>query len=135
MLFLRPQHVMLFNQALDGVSAVVVDREASRVALEWSDAGPHVVFADAPELKVTIRVTRALTRDEATPARPGDTGPLVFRVGAGADDAGVRLFSATVVVMGVRHSLKSEGGARQEIEMVAVSSGAPDPIAETVEAL
>lgn len=131
MLFLNPMSVTLLGKTLDNVTALAVERLATKAVVEWSDGGPHPVFADAPEQKTTITLTRVVAQDEATPARPGDQGALTFRVGAGADDAGNRSYTATVVVMGVGYDLTAKAGAKQTIEMVAVASaGGTDPVAE-----
>ena len=58
MLWLNPTEVHLLGVALDGVLAVSVDRFATRTAEERGDLGPHVVFVDAPEQRVSVRVRR-----------------------------------------------------------------------------
>lgn len=136
MVFLNPASVTLLGKTLDGVTLVLVDRRATKLALERGDLGPHCVFADAPEQRVVVRVERAVSADEAAPAKPGEQGALAFRTGVGSDNAGVRSYSATVVVMAVEHEIRRRGGARQVIEMVALSAtGADDPIAESGVAL
>lgn len=130
MLVVRPGSVMLIGRALDHVELLTVDRLSGELALEWSDRGPHVVFADAPEQRVMIRLKRALTADESAPARAGDAGELRWRRSAGTD-AGSREYAASVVVQSVEHELSVKGGALQRIVMVAISpDGAADPVTE-----
>ncbi len=132
MLFLNPSVVTLLGRALGNVHSLAVDRAGARTATEWGDLGPHAVFADVPEQRVSVSILREVTEDEPAGARPGDQGALLFRAGAGADDAGVRSYSATVVVLRVTHRLTRRGGAAQEIELLAVSpTGAADPIVES----
>lgn len=128
MLMLNPRSVSFAGATLSDVRMVAVDRIAAREVVEWSDLGPHAVFADAPERKVTIRVQRDLTRDGLDGPRPGDSGVLIVRSGPNASDAGGVALVASAVVMRVSHDLR-EGSARQLIQLVAVSaSGDVDPV-------
>ncbi len=130
MLVVRPGSVILLGKALDNVEALTVDRLSGGLALERSDKGPHVVFADAPEQRVMIRLKRQLTTDEAAPAKTGEAGELRWKR-SGGTDAGSREFVASVVVESVEHELSAKGGATQRIVMVAISSdGAADPVVE-----
>ncbi len=130
MLVVRPGSVTLLGKALDNVEALTVDRLSGGLALERSDRGPHVVFADAPEQRVVIRVRRQLTTDEPTPARAGEAGELRWKRSAGSD-AGSREFAASVVVESVEHELNARAGALQRIVLVAISpDGATDPVSE-----
>ncbi len=132
MLVIRPGSVTLLGKALDNVEALSVDRLSGGLALERSDRGPHVVFADAPEQRVVIRVKRLLTSDEATPARVGEAGELRWRR-SGGTDAGSREFAASVVVESVEHDLSVRQGAAQRIVMAAISlDGAADPVTEAL---
>lgn len=132
MLFLNPSEVTLLGAPLRDVRSLAVDRVAARAVTEWSDAGPHAVFADVPEQRVTIVISRDVAADEPAGVRPGDQGAIQFRAGAGLDEAGVRSYSATVVALRVAHRLSRTGGAAQEIELLALSpTGAADPIVES----
>ena len=134
MLWLNPTAVSLFGAALGGVSSVAVDRFATRTAEERGDLGPHVVFVDAPEQRVTVRVRRRV--DEASAGAVsgvvvGSMGELSFRVAASIGDRKGRVVRATVVVRGVDHEFSERDGFVQTISMTAVSSdGAADPIVE-----
>lgn len=139
MLWLQPERVELLGESLDGVAAVVVDRRAARLVVEWSDLGAHAVFCDAPEQRVTVRVVRRVSGrpGESWGAgiggapTPGAMGALEFTASAGAGDASRRRVSASVVVTGVEHELREGKGATQTITCVAVSAdGEADPIAE-----
>ncbi len=135
MLWLSPERVELLGVTLPGVTMVSVDRTTTRLAEEWSDLGPHVVFADAAEQRVTVTVRRAAQGGEGllTPGaiRPGAQGTLTLRVRASAGDAKGTTVSASVVVTGVEHSAGPTRGVEQTIRMAAVSSdGALDPISE-----
>jgi hypothetical protein len=135
MLWLSPERVELLGASLSGVTMVSVDRVTTRLAEEWSDLGPHVVFADAAEQRVTVTVRRGAQGGEGllTPAaiRPGAQGTLTLRANPSAGDGKGTSVTASVVVTGVEHGAGAKRGVEQTIRMVAVSSdGALDPISE-----
>lgn len=131
MLLLKPRSVSLLGVTLTDVDALAVDRRTSKQAEERTDLGPHIVFADAPEQRVSVSITRSLTRDEPSPFRPGQQGALGFTAAPSDSAASNRAFSATVVILSVDHDF-TRTGARQRIYALALSSdGANDPILET----
>ena len=132
MIWLDPERVTLSGSPLAGVVSITVDRRASRFVEAYSDAGPHVVFADAPERRVGVRITRRVDQGGAGAHRPGDAAALAFRVGPSASDARVREVAVSVVIEAVENRVDRKGGATQVIACVAVSSdGASDPVIET----
>ncbi|RMD63572.1 MAG: hypothetical protein D6824_05145, partial [Planctomycetota bacterium] len=58
MLLLSPHRTTLLGKTLGGVQLVALDRRAPRLVREWSDLGPHLVFADAAEQLVQLRIVR-----------------------------------------------------------------------------
>ncbi len=138
MLWLDPEEVTLTTPggviALAGVTAVAVDRRTTRSAIEWSDDGPHVVFADAAEQRTTIRVVRRIDVGEtgiASQVAPGLAATLSVRVAPARSDVGGRSVTSEVVVLSAEHDLSAKSGIEQTIVMVAVSSdGGMDPITE-----
>jgi hypothetical protein len=134
MIWLQPRRVTIGGQELSHVGVVTVDRSADRVVVEHSDLGPHVAFADVPEQRVTIVLSRTLVNEGAAGSlRPGDSGTLSFRTAPSASDAQVREVTAEVVITAVKHEVSAKKGAMQTLECVAVSSdGTSDPISETV---
>ncbi len=129
MLILNPRNVRFGSLVLDDVRSVSIDRVATREIVEWSDFGPHAVFADAPERKVTIRLVRELTRDGLDAPLPGDSDTLSLRTSPNASDAGGTSVSASAVVTRVTHELLGQARALQKIEFVAIStSGDTDPV-------
>lgn len=144
MLWLSPERVVWtaggVEHALTGVASVAVDRRATRLALERTDLGPHAVFADAPEQRVTLTIDRALDRtpeEEWTLAQallPGAMGELAVRAASSAGDAGGRIARATAVVLSVAHTLSGRRGPVQTIRLLAISpDGAAPPVQETDE--
>lgn len=144
MLWLSPERVMWtaggVEHALTGVASAAVDRRATRLAVERADLGPHVVFADAPEQRVTITIERSLDgspEEEWTLAQalhPGAMGDLAVRSAPGAGDAGGRIARVMAVVLSVVHTLSGRRGAVQAIRLLAVSpDGVADPVQETDE--
>lgn len=134
MFWLNPTEVVVLGVSLGGVSSVSVDRFATRTAEEHGDLGPHVVFVDAPEQRVTVKIRRRVNELNAgavSGVEVGALGEVSFRVGAAMSDRGGRVVRAQVVVRGVDHALSERDGFIQTISMIAVSSdGAADPITE-----
>lgn len=129
MLVLNPRQVTFDGERWEDVTAVSIDREAAREVVEWGDLGPHVVLADAPEQRVTVKVTQQVVRDDIDSPRPGDAGELSFHTSPAGTDAGRRRVRASVVVVRCAHEVGQKAGAVRVVEMVAVSSdGAADPI-------
>lgn len=138
MLWLNPTEVTLFGVELGGVSSVAVNRFATRTSEEHSDLGPHVVFVDAPEQRVTVKVRRRVDEVSAgvvSGITVGAMGELSMRVAASTSDRKGRRVRATVVVRGVDHGFSERDGFVQSISMTAVSSdGVADPVVEEEDA-
>ncbi|MGE3107528.1 MAG: hypothetical protein AB7G11_00965 [Phycisphaerales bacterium] len=130
MLVLNPPLVKFDTLVWTDVTLVMVDRHGDKVVLERGDLGPHVIFADVPERRIAIRVTREMLRDDVGSPKPGQQGDLVFYTAPGAADGLRRRVRATCVITGVTHEVGRLRGALQSILLVAISSdGAADPIA------
>lgn len=133
MLILNPPHVTLGPHTFTDVALLAIDRAAERTAEEWSDAGPHPVFADVPEQRTLIRIVRRPERDDLTPPRPGEQHALTFRISPNLSDADRRRITIpAAVVTAVTHQVGGPKGAQQTITLTALSSdGATDPVAVT----
>lgn len=132
MIWLTPTSITLGTLTLTDVVAVAIDREAKRRIEEHADTGPHLVFADVPEQRVWVRITRRLARSEALPLSPGDSVSLSFRTAPGASASGGRRVTATVVITDIDHSLSASGVATQRISALAVAPDpGTDPVTET----
>lgn len=132
MLWIDPRDVTFGALALASVSTISVDRKAERATVEWSDFGPHAVFADVPEHRTTVRITRTVHPGDALAPKPGELATLKFRVGASLTESGARTITTDAVVLGVSHAADTKRAMTQTIDLVALSSdGAIDPIAET----
>ena len=110
MLFLQPKEVTFASQTWVDVSAVVVDRAASRVVREWDDTGPFVRFADVPERMVTVRVVQNITRGDLSAPALGSEGLLSFTTAPTAADAGRKRCTVNGIVTGVTYDLGRAGG-------------------------
>ncbi len=131
MLALNPRSVKFATAVWENVTSVALDRAADKVVAEVSDLGPHVVFVDVPEQRVTVRVTADLQLDDLAPPRPGDSGTLAFFTSPAGTDGGRKKVSMTAAVVGVRHPSTPRGFSRV-IDLIAVSSeGAADPVTIT----
>jgi len=132
MLVLNPQHVSINNARLDHVSAIAINRAADRLAIERDDLGPFPVFADVPAQRVTIVITRDLLSNDANledDLMPGAEVDLTFTLAPNQSAAGARALACTVVITSVASTLQRNGGARQTIEGLALSTdGVADPI-------
>lgn len=129
MLVLNPRVVKFGPAVWDGVLAVAIDRLANRRVIEWSDAGPHAVFADVPEQRIEVKVTQELAREDLAGPVPGQQGELVLHTSPTATDAARRKVSVQAVVVQVGHELSLKKGALRTIELVAVSAtGSADPV-------
>lgn len=133
--WLNTSEVVLLGEALAGVRSVVVDRSTTRAAVEWSDAGAEVVFADSAERRVDVTIVRegeVASGAFATAPALGAMGELSFVASPNGSDANRVRVEATVVVLDVTHALVRAGGARQTIKCIAVSDdGASEPVVES----
>jgi hypothetical protein len=132
MLILNPRLVVLGATKFHDVLAVSVEREAKRLVTQWSDFGPHVVFADVPEQIVRVRVVQEVMDGAPDGPRPGDTGVLSFVMSPTGLDSLRKRWSAMAVVTACTHENVTNGrgiGARRTVECVLVSiNGASDPV-------
>lgn len=131
MLILNPRSVSFGATTYPDVLLVAIDRSAKRLALEWSDLGPHVAFADVPEQIITVKLVQEVMDGSPNGPGPGESATLTFVTSpTGSDSAAVRL-TATAVVTSCTHEITTGGrniGARRTVEFVLVSAtGAADP--------
>ncbi len=130
MLIIDPLAVSFGGEAWEGVTAVAIDRDTVKQVLEFSDLGPHAVFADAPEQRVDITVTMELVRSVPDSPRPGNMAELRIGVRPGGSDANRREVVAQAVVLSVAHAISGKKGATRTIRLVAISTtGVDDPVA------
>lgn len=128
MLVVGPESVSFGGEAWAGVESISIDRTSVREVVEVGDLGPHAVFVDVPERRVSVRVARRIERSELESVVPGDAGELVFRAGFGRTDAGWREVSLDAVVVRVTHEF-DRNAVKRVVVMVAVSAdGASDPV-------
>lgn len=130
MLVLNPRRVAFAGEAWGEVVSVAVDRQAVKLVESFGDAGPHCVFVDAVEQRVTVTVVQQLSRGEAPDVpRPGDAGTLVFAYASvGGSGRKVRV-TLEAVVVGVSHGVGLKQGAMRTVSFRGVSAdGAADPV-------
>jgi len=133
MIIFWPRRVTFGAETWDGVVAVSIDRVGVRAVVEWSDYGPHPIFADSPELRTTITVSMEIMRGVVASPRPGQVAMLTVDISPNTSQSQVRRVTAQAVVVRVTHDLTVKKGAVRTIELLAVSSdGAADPITETL---
>lgn len=129
MLVMNPRMVRFGAKAWENVALVAVDRVGARTVAEFSDSGPHVVYADVPEQRVNVRVVVDLGDDDVGSPVPGDAGLLSFATSRSGSEAGRVRVSLQAVVTGVSHELSLKRGVVRTVEFVGVSSdGAQDPV-------
>lgn len=138
MLMLMPQAVKFGSSTLESVTAVAIDRAASKAIADGGDAGRHIVFADVPEQKVTLTVRQHLTREDLNDPRPGAIGTLAVWTAPAASETGRRKLSGTAVLMSSETELRSGASAASGVVATRVlkflmvsTDGAVDPITIT----
>ena len=132
MLWLSAERVQFDGVEYRNVLSVSIDRKATLIAKEWSDFGPHVVFADVPEREVIVHVKRQVTESAPEAPKPGDHVSLSFQTAIGATDAQRRSVQASVVVLGTSIAFAPKQGWVESIECLAISAdGEADPITMT----
>jgi hypothetical protein len=132
MLILNPRLVVFGATTFPDVLLIAIDRAARRVAMEWSDLGPHVAFVDVPEQVVTVKLVHEVIDASPDGPRPGESAMLSFVTSPTGSDSGRLRFSAAAVVTSCTHEIVTSGrtiGTRRTAEFVLVSAtGASDPI-------
>ncbi len=128
MLVLHPERVTFAGAEWKGVKSVAVARIAAKGVVDYGDAGPHAVFADAPEQRTRVTVVCAVGADDLAPPLPGAAGVLEARVGRAGSEVERKELRASVVVMNVSYKV-SGAGAERTVEFEAWSAdGAADPV-------
>lgn len=129
MLILHPRTVSFGTSLWEGVSVVTVDREASRLAIEHDDAGPHALFVDAPEQVTRLKLVQELGREELGSPKPGEVETLTLYTAPSASDARRTRVVALCCVESVTHEVSTKRGTFRTITLIALSpDGETDPI-------
>lgn len=135
MLILNPRLVTFGTAPFRDVLALTIDREAKRLALEWSDLGPHATFADVPEQVAHVKLVQEVTDGSPDGPKPGDSATLSFVSSPTGADGDRTRWQSAAVVKSCTHDITTSGrsiGARRTVEFVLVSSnGSTDPISTT----
>jgi hypothetical protein len=132
MLLLNPRQVSFASTTWHDVTAVAINRDTTRLALDHGDHGPHPTFADAPQQRTTIEVTMGLPRSDLHAPTPGDQGTLTLTTSPTSSDAERRKLTAPADVIKVEHKVSLTRGSTRTITLIALSSnGAADPITIT----
>lgn len=134
MLILNPAKLSLLGLEYGSIESVKVNQLAHREVVEWSDAGPHAVFADIPECRVEIEISQRLesgTADQSLDGpKPGQLGAFEVITSPNASQARRRKLSAQCVIKSVRNEAGPR--AKRTITLIALSSdGSTDPITTT----
>jgi len=129
MLLLSPRTVTFAATLWPNVALVAIDRAASRPLLDYTDAGPHPTFADAPEQVTRIRIVQELASEDLGSPRPGELGTLELFTSPTATNRPRTRLSAIACVESVTHEVSLKRGTLRTITLVALSpDGAADPI-------
>lgn len=127
MVVIRPAQVTFGGEVWGAVDRVTIDRVGTRLVREWSDDGPHLVFADVAAQVVRARVTQALDQTTLTGPLPGELEELRVELAAGGDE-GRRLVRFDAVVESVTHEVSGSRAVRT-VSLIAVSDeGDEDPV-------
>lgn len=136
MLLLQPKSVRFGDTDWAGVRSVAIDYKSEKAIAEWSDDGPHVVFADVARQKVVIRVTQELGADDLVTPGLGEAGTLALESARNASGADVSRVDVSGVVTDVTYTLRGGASATspgtRTITLIAVSAdGTTDPVRVT----
>lgn len=135
MLLLNPAQVVVNGAPLGGVLSIAIDRQAARTVAEWSDRGPHCVFADVPEQRTVATVRRRIDADELLDPAPGAAVRLEFAATPGPGDAHPARFAADAVLLSARTDIDPGAGdrpaaaVRTSVYLLISPDGALDPLA------
>jgi len=134
MLVVSPSEVRFGGVTLERVELFAVSRKAVELVVEWGDAGPRPMFADAARIETRIMVVSEVVR---TPPRemgvdtpvPGDLGVLSCAVSVGSgvgpwNGGRTPIVVASAMVTKVEYDFENQRGgvARRRIEFLALSS-------------
>jgi hypothetical protein len=133
MLMIAPRVVKFGAVVIERVVAVAIDRTAGKGVVERGDGGPHAVFADVPEQRVTVTVRQVLTREDMADLTPGTSGTLVIFTAPTGAEGGRRKVSGTAVLMGAEGDVRGGEGievaAGRTLRFVLLSAdGSADPV-------
>lgn len=132
MLILNPREVTFGGATWPNVTHIAIDRSSTRLAIDWSDNGPHPTFADAPEHRVDIKIVMDIDQGDLNGPKPGDQAALTFITSPTTTDASRRRISSTAVVTAIEHEVSQKRGSIRTLTLVALSTdGAADPITIT----
>lgn len=128
MLILNPDRVRFGDIAWHDVLSIAAEAAPERAVVEWSDLGPHAAFADVPEVRTTLKVSRSPQADDLASVKPGQRGVLEFFTSPGADARRVRI-EADCIIERTSCQFITGKGAVQTITLIALSpDGAADPL-------
>ena len=131
MLILSPSNVLFGSLACPTVSSIMIDRATTRRIIEWNDDGPHPVFVDCPEQRITITVVQELAQGDLSAPVPGTSATLSFAAALNRSGAGWSRVSVPAVLVGVTHDSKPRGFIRS-LSFIALSPrGDADPVSIT----
>ncbi len=122
MLILNPDKVTFAGEPWTEVVVVSIERASEKSVLEWSDNGPHAVYADVPEERMTIRITRLVSASEIDTPGPGALGELEFFTSIGTSDARRQRVRALGVIERVTYQCVQKSGTTQTITLLAIST-------------
>ena len=128
MLILNPTSVTLGSQILPNVSAIAIDRVATRQIIEWSDAGPHIVYVDCPEQRITITLIQEFAQGDLSSPPPGASLTLNFHTSIDASHAGWSKITVPTVLLATKHESKTRGFTRTLTFAAISTDGSTDPV-------
>lgn len=132
MLVLTPELVRFASQTWPAVRTVAVSRQTDSELVDWSDRGPHAVFADAARQSTRVRIVMGVGVDELSLPMPGTSGELSIRARQGAGDGMRAEVRTTAVLTAISYRMSSKDAPERIIDLVALSTdGRQDPITVT----
>lgn len=128
MLAIMPERVSFAGTELQSVRAVAVSRTVNRGVSEYSELGPHCVFADVPEQRTKVTVIGSVGADDLAPPALASCGVLEVRVARAPGRMKRKEIRMLAMVTHVSYRA-TPGGAERTIELEALSiDGRADPV-------
>jgi hypothetical protein len=128
MLAIVPERVLFAGGELKGVRVAAVSRIAVRPITEYSEQGPHCVFADVAEQRTRVNVVTPLGGDDINPPAIATSGVLEIRLARSPGADSRKEIRMLAVVTQVTYRATSVGADRTvEFEALSVD-GRTDPV-------
>lgn len=109
MLILNPELVRFVGAQLTGVTAVAVERSATKLIEDHDEIGPFVTFVDVPQQRTRLKIVQSLSGGDLPGNLCGDSGLLEVWTSPNASQASRLKLAATAMIIDVRYEIGRKG--------------------------